>query len=108
MKINEIYTAYVSWNKGCKRRPVLVLKDDDVSVTVFKITSKYETNSPSIQRYFYPIKEWQESGLVKQSYIDTITRLNLMRKDVRFNYAGRLSVRDRNGLAEFIRNNDIN
>lgn len=104
MKINEIYTAYVSWNQGGKRRTVLIIREDDASVSVFKITSKYQTKSSNIRKYYCPIKEWKESGLVRQSYIDTITRLNLTKKDVRFNYVGKLSVRDRIDLAEFIEN----
>lgn len=42
MKVNHIYTAYVSWNNSGKRRPVLIYKDTKYTVVVFKITSKYK------------------------------------------------------------------
>lgn len=42
MKVNHIYTAYVSWNNYGKRRPVLIYKDTKYTVVVFKITSKYK------------------------------------------------------------------
>ena len=45
MKINDIYTAYVSWTQGGKRRPVLIIQENNTDVLVFKITSKYKSSS---------------------------------------------------------------
>lgn len=71
MKINDIYTAYVSWPGGGKRRPVLLIEDGKEKVTVFKITTKYEQKSDRIKKNYFPISNWKELGLDKQSYIDT-------------------------------------
>ena len=38
----------------------------------------------------------------KPSYVDTMSRVRLLKDEVSFYYVGRLSVRDRIGLAEFI------
>lgn len=103
MKINDIYTAYVSWTQGGKRRPVLIIQENNTDVLVFKITSKYK--SSHVQKYYYLLIDWKISGLVKPSYVDTMSRVRLLKDEVRFHYVGRLSVRDRIGLAEFIENN---
>lgn len=49
MKSNRIYTAYVAWKTGGKRGPVLVVEDNDNSVTVLKITTKYQSKSSKIK-----------------------------------------------------------
>ncbi|MDB6229722.1 MazF family toxin-antitoxin system [Lactobacillus amylovorus] len=102
MKSNRIYTAYVAWKTGGKRRPVLVVEDNDNSVTVLKITTKYQSKSSKIKKYYYPIIDWQKSGLKEKSYIDTIKKVNLLKSDVSFHYVGRLSSQDKNGLRKFI------
>lgn len=45
MKINEIYTAYISWKTNGKRRPILVIKDSNGELSCYKITSQYENKS---------------------------------------------------------------
>lgn len=80
----------------------MIIEDDENTVTVFKITSKYKTKSANIRKYYYPIKDWQDSGLFKQSYVDTINRLNLLKNDVKFKYVGKLSFRDKTDLSKFI------
>ena len=103
MKINAIYIAYVSWNQGGKRRPVLIIEDGEKSVTVFKITSKYANKSLKIKKKYYPIKNWEISGLKKASYIDTIRRVNLLKEDVDFKYIGELTLEDKKGLTLFLK-----
>lgn len=70
METNEIYTAYVAWSTGGKRRPVLVIRDEYMQVYCYKITSKYKNKSETIKRNYYKIKDWSKSGLVMQSYVD--------------------------------------
>lgn len=103
MRINSIYTAYISWNSGGKRRPVLIVEDEEKSVTVFKITSKYSGKSLKIKQKYYPIKNWQESGLKKASYIDTIKKVNLLKEDIDFKYIGKLTLEDKKGLTLFLK-----
>ncbi|QDR73682.1 type II toxin-antitoxin system PemK/MazF family toxin (plasmid) [Limosilactobacillus reuteri] len=106
MKINEIYTAYVSWGTGGKRRPVLVIKSDEDFFEFYNITSKYNEKSRFIQRQYYPIKYWKESGLKKQSYVDVGRILNLPVEAVVLKFVGELTRDDKIGLANFISNLD--
>ena len=71
-------------------------------ITVLKITTKYQSKSSKIKKYYYPIIDWQKSGLKEKSYIDTIKKVNLLKSDVSFHYVGRLSSQDKNGLRKFI------
>lgn len=80
MKINEIYTAFVSWQRGGKRRPVLILNINKNEVLVFKITTQYQNKSQYIKDKYYKIKDLSLAGLVKQSYIDTVKTYRLNSK----------------------------
>ncbi|WP_199713301.1 hypothetical protein [Lactobacillus sp. ESL0228] len=50
-----------------KVRPALVIEVGREQVMVFKVTRQYQNNSPQL---YYPIKDWQQAGLKKQSYVD--------------------------------------
>lgn len=102
MKINDIYTAYVEWPGGGKRRPVLILSNDEKIVRVFKITSQYAKKSPSVQKYYYCIKLWNKAGLKKPSFIDTISVENLLKSKVGFYRIGSLQLVDKKGLVNFL------
>lgn len=104
MRTNEIYTAEISWPGGSKRRPVLIIEEDDKSVSVFRITSKYKNKTNYIKHFYYPIVDWESSGLRKQSYIDTKTVQYLDKTDISFYRVGVLSANDRQGLKEFLEN----
>lgn len=104
MKVNHIYTAYVSWNNSGKRRPVLIYKDTKYTVVVFKITSKYKNKSAQIRKFYYPIKYWREAGLRLPSYIDTYTKEELSKRNISFKYVGKLKIEDMLGLASYVRN----
>jgi hypothetical protein len=77
MDIFDIFIAYISWGNKGKNRPVLVLEKQDAIVSVFGITTQYESKSPSVRAKYYKIVNWQQAGLSKQSYIDTNTVLDL-------------------------------
>ena len=102
MKINEIYTAYVSWIKGGKRRPILIVETEEGAFSFFKVTSKYENKSEKIKKVYYPLQDWNSEGLYKQSYVDTGSLLRFYVKDVDLKYVGKLTTRDKRGLARFI------
>lgn len=104
MKINEIYTAYVAWKNGGKRRPILIIRDDQNAVFCYKITSKYKNKSTNIKRNYYKIANWNQSGLVKQSYVDIGRLISLDKTKVRFKLIGNLSLVDTKNLAKFIKN----
>ncbi|MCI1974397.1 MAG: MazF family toxin-antitoxin system [Limosilactobacillus sp.] len=104
MKINEIYTAFVTWQNGGKRRPILIIETENNEFYFLKVTSKYSNKSERIKKIYYPLQDWQNEGLKKQSYIDVGTVLNLSKKDVSLKYVGKLTIKDRKGLAKFIEN----
>ena len=68
----DIYIAYIPWGNSGKTRPVLVYEIRKTVVIVFRITTQYANKSEFIRRKYFKIDEWQEAGLTKQSYVDTI------------------------------------
>ena len=71
MNIFDIYITYVSWGNSGKKRPVLILEQQKTFVSVFNITTQYENKSEAIRAKYFKINDWQQAGLVKQSYVDT-------------------------------------
>lgn len=106
MKINEIYTAYVAWQNGGKRRPILIIETEENNFSFLKVTSKYKNKSEKIKKLYYPLQDWRDEGLKKQSYIDTGALLSISRSEVSLNYVGRLTRKDKSGLTRFIENRD--
>ncbi|MCC4414533.1 MazF family toxin-antitoxin system [Limosilactobacillus reuteri] len=104
MKINEIYTAFVAWQGGGKRRPILIVRTGEEEFYFLKVTSKYANKSEHIKQQYYPLQDWLEEGLKKQSYIDTGNLLNLPNDAVTTNYVGKLTAKDKLGLARFLEN----
>lgn len=102
MKTNEIYTAYVSWITGGKRRPILVVKDKIDTIRFYKITTKYQKKSSRIKANYYKMHDWKEEGLNKQSYIDTGRIEEMPKKGMVFHHVGRLSIAETEMLAQFI------
>ncbi|WP_076461411.1 type II toxin-antitoxin system PemK/MazF family toxin [Limosilactobacillus caccae] len=103
MKINEIYTAYVSWGSDGKRRPVLVIEDTKRNVFCYKITSKFAQKSAKIKRNYFPLSDWRQEGLVKQSYVDIGNIFKLSKEKITFKFVGELSLKDMRALTRFIR-----
>lgn len=104
MKINDVYTAFVSWPGGGKTRPVLIRRINDDEVIVYKITTKYRQKSFYIRQHYYKIHDLLTAGLDRDSYIDTINLVGLP-KSLEFHRIGQLSTDDIRGLARFIENN---
>ncbi|WP_286028374.1 type II toxin-antitoxin system PemK/MazF family toxin [Ligilactobacillus agilis] len=108
MKINDIYTAYMSWGNKGKRRPVLVAEVKDAAVIVFKITTKYDSKSNYIKNKYYKIADLTSAGLKKTSYIDTVRNYELDLNKVKFQKIGCLSTKDINDLNQFIKKTATN
>lgn len=102
MKTNDIATAYISFPGGGKRRPVFVISDKYGIVRFYKITSKYAEKSKKIQKMYFPIDHWQEAGLNKKSYIDTITVGRINKHDFELKIIGRLVPEDVRKLEAFL------
>ena len=73
----DICIAYVSWDASGKHRPVLLIEKNDDYAEAFRITSQYEGKSKAIQAQYYKIDDWQQAGLSKESYIDTIASVEV-------------------------------
>ena len=103
MNIFDIFIAYVSWGDGGKRRPVLILSGDTENVTVFNITTHYESKSEAIRAKYFIINDWQQAGLDRQSYVDTNGTITLPSSSIDSkNPIGKLSAVDEMRLIEFI------
>ena len=74
MKSYDIFIVYISWRSGGKKRPVLVYALSNGLVKIYPITTQYENKSDDVKARFFKINDWEQSGLDKQSYIDTGTR----------------------------------
>jgi len=71
MNIFDIFIAYVSWGSSGKHRPVLVVEQQKTIMSVFNITTRYESKSEAIRSKYYKITDWQQAGLNQPSYVDT-------------------------------------
>lgn len=103
----EIYLAEIPYEdrNQVKYRPALVVSVGRDDVTVFKITSKYRSKSERIKKYYYPIQEWQQAGLNRQSYVDTHRTFTLPQRIVfKKPPLGKLTISDTINLFEFIKN----
>ncbi|MCL1859870.1 MAG: hypothetical protein FWF92_11640 [Oscillospiraceae bacterium] len=103
MKPYDIFMAYISWGDGGKSRPVLVYALDNALVRIYPITTQYGNKSEAIKAKYFEIKNWSQSGLDKQSYIDTGTRLTQnLSAFYNFNPIGALTEVDKKRLIEFL------
>lgn len=104
IKSNDIVSIYVGFveGKGGKVRPVLAIEHKNNLLTFYRLTTQYKNKSSYIKEQYYQIKDWQQSGLKKPSYVDvgkTITIDSSSLKD--YKRIGQLSLRDANNLSEF-------
>jgi hypothetical protein len=112
LKTNDILIAYVGYEEsdGEKKRPVLFLEMDGDLFIVFEIRSSYgddnHQNPSWVQsEYYYKIQDWREAGLRKPSWINTKLEVELTRYDfnnMRLDVIGQLSLRDAEGLEQFL------
>jgi len=103
MNIFDIYIAFVSWGDGGKRRPVLILEENGGYVTVFNITTRYESKSAEIRAKYFKINDWRQAGLDRQSYVDTNQTVTIPSSAIDSNGPiGKLTAADEQRLIEFI------
>ncbi|WP_429971604.1 type II toxin-antitoxin system PemK/MazF family toxin [Fructilactobacillus sp. Tb1] len=95
---NNLVTLFVAFNKTGKRRPVLILEKNGSFLSFFRLSTKYDNKSDEIKSVYYPLIDWKQSGLSKQSYIDVGTVLNVNISNSRLKKIGSLSDRDVAGI----------
>jgi hypothetical protein len=101
----DIFITYVSWGNDGKNRPVLVIEKLDMLVSVFCITTQYDSKSPTIRTKYFKIADWQQAGLTKQSYVDANVVLDLPISALKRKSAiGKLTQNDIHRLIEFLNN----
>jgi hypothetical protein len=101
----DLFIAYVPWKGGTggKRRPVIIMSQNDKIVSVFSITSQYINKSAFIRSYYFPITDWKEAGLNKPSFIDTIDVVLLSAETLKTAQPiGRLTQNDINRFGIFL------
>lgn len=68
----QIYLADVPYDEkpGSTYRPALVMIPHVGQTRIYKVTTRYDDKSSEIKDVYYPIKNWKQAGLDKQSYVD--------------------------------------
>jgi len=103
MEKYDLFIAYVVWENGGKQRPVLIYVAGGDIVSVFRITTKYESKSDAIKAKYFPITDWVQAGLDSPSYIDTSRFVDLDALSfVGKKPIGKLTEADKQRLIEFL------
>ncbi|MDR2921817.1 MAG: hypothetical protein LBU85_00565 [Treponema sp.] len=103
MKPFELFITYISWGSGGKTRPVLVLLLNEDTISVYPVTTQYENKSEAVKARYFKINDWQQTGLDRQSYIDTGILLNLPISVIKNKKPiGKLTITDKKRLLDFL------
>jgi len=102
MSPHEIYIVHLSWGSDGKVRPVLVFLADESTISVYRITSRYESKSEEVRASYFKINDLSHAGLDRPSFIDTGTLITLPINALEGKSpVGKLTVADKQRLAEF-------
>ncbi|MEJ5034914.1 hypothetical protein WH243_14665 [Acinetobacter sp. MYb177] len=110
MAAGDVYKIYVAYDKNSndgKERYVVQLGKTqiEIGVSMSSITSQYDEKSEYIKAQYYEIKDWQQAGLKKKSYVDirsktTYTFVQVLQLG---NCVGALTAKDMIGFFDFIK-----
>ncbi|MFR4248920.1 MAG: hypothetical protein ACLT1L_03640 [Leuconostoc lactis] len=102
----KLYWAYVGFTDipGGKKRPVLYIRQDENYYHVFRLTSKYDNKSKAIKNKYVEIIDWQQAGLPKRSWVDTVQTYSLPIKTTELSYIGQLTKNDVERLINILEN----
>ena len=90
-------------NNG-KSRPVLAFIIDSNTVDVYQITTQYANKSEIVRAQYFKIDDWVQSGLDRQSYVDTGTLITLSLSTFKNKKPiGILTESDKQKLLEFLK-----
>jgi hypothetical protein len=105
----ELFITYISWGSsashesGGKDRPVLVLLLSENTISVYPVTTQYENKSEAVKAQYFKINDWQQTGLGRQSFIDTGILLNLPISVIKNKKPiGKLTIADKKRLLAFL------
>lgn len=99
----DIWEANVQFEekKGCQKRPILILSDDECIVLSLKMAS-HEPRYKKLEGE-YEVMKWREAGLLKPTVIQCSKLLKLDRKRITEKKYGRLMATDIIGLQSMLR-----
>lgn len=105
----DILIASIAFSDGTgsKRRPALVIAYSDEIIRTYRITSQYANKSPFIRSKYFEIRDWQEAGLVKPSWIDTVQLYDLDTSSIQVRLIGQLSIEDQRRFEQFLSNTPL-
>ena len=98
----ELYIAYIAWDTGGKRRPVLILETAAKYATAYPLTTQYEDKSENVRRRYFNITDLNVAGLDKPSYVDTTKTYELAIEAIKDAKIGELSDADVVRFLEFL------
>jgi hypothetical protein len=109
MKPLELFITYISLANSASRgsvgkdRPVLVLLLNEDTILVYPITTQYENKGETIKAQYFKINDWTQTGLDRQSYIDTGILLNFPILAIKNKKPiGKLTITDKKRLLVFL------
>lgn len=86
LKPGDVATAFFAFadQSGAKRRPVLVVSSDEYNTITGNVIIAAISSKPPKNRFEYPIKSWDRSGLkmpskIRAGTLQTSTRLILQK-----------------------------
>ena len=102
--VKELYWAYVGFTNVVdgKTRPVLYIRQTDTDYVVFRLSSQYESKSVFIKSKYVEVLDWQQAGLSKRSWVDTVQTYHLPIDRTKLTYIGRVSARDLERLIQYL------
>lgn len=86
---------------GSKVRPGMLVKFNDETLKVLKVTSQFDRKSADIQTKYFEIIDWFKAGLKRPSWIDTV-RYYEIDNGHNFTILGHLTDRDIERFKAFI------
>ena len=103
---NDILFFNVTYDdgKGSKPRPALILSEKDNIIKFYKITTKYDDKSETIKKQYFEILEYEEAGLYRKSYVDTVQLKTEDISEYNIKVIGQLTEKDTARLAVFLEN----
>nr|WP_276580320.1 type II toxin-antitoxin system PemK/MazF family toxin [Lacticaseibacillus parakribbianus] len=102
----QLYLADVPFDDAgtTKYRPALIIVPGRDTSRIFKVTSRFNSKSATIQAVYFPLQDWQAAGLKRPSWVDCHRLYNIATAQlVRRRLIGQLSDADTARLFRFVK-----
>jgi hypothetical protein len=106
--VYEIYYLGETFSKidGAQNHYAIVIDNRKIFSLAFNLlTSQYDEKSEKIKLHYYPIIDWKEAGLKKQTYVDILSLVEYDIAQIRkyAEHKGTLQKRDILGFVQFVK-----